>query len=188
MIGSNPSDDWNAIDPNVVFDEQDQPWLAFGSFWGGIKLRKLERTTGRLSSQDQTLYSLASRPRSSELPGAIEAPNIIRKNNYYYLFVSFDFCCRGKDSTYNIRVGRSRRVTGPYFDRSGKPMMEGGGTLVVAGAGRWAGPGHCSILQERDGDRLVYHAYDTEWRGVPTLRISSIRWDAEGWPTISAGN
>lgn len=188
VLSSNTSDDWNAIDPNVVFDEQDQPWLAFGSFWSGIKLRKLDRATGQLSSQDQTLYSLASRPRTSELPGAIEAPDIIRKNNYYYLFVSFDFCCRGKDSTYNIRVGRARRVTGPYVDRSGKPMMEGGGTLVIAGGGRWAGPGHCSILQEKDGDRLVYHAYDTEWRGVSTLRISPIRWDAEGWPTIAGSN
>jgi arabinan endo-1,5-alpha-L-arabinosidase len=188
VISSNVSDDWNAIDPNVVFDEQNQPWLAFGSFWGGIKLRKLEAATGQLSARDQNLYSLAARPRTPTSPGAIEAPDIIRQNNYYYLFVSFDLCCRGKDSTYNIRVGRARRVTGPYMDRSGKPMMEGGGTLVVAGAGRWAGPGHCSILQAKDGDRLVYHAYDTEWRGTSTLRISLIQWDAEGWPTIAANH
>ena len=181
VIGSNAGDDWNAIDPDVVLDEQGQPWLAFGSFWGGIKLRKLDTATGKLSSADQTLYSLARRPT----PGAIEAPNIIRKNDYYYLFVSFDFCCRGKDSTYNIRVSRARRLTGPYIDRSGKAMMDGGGTLVVAGAGRWAGPGHCSLLQEKSGDWLVYHAYDTDWRGVATLRIVALRWDSEGWPTIS---
>jgi arabinan endo-1,5-alpha-L-arabinosidase len=181
VISSNIADDWNAIDPDVVLDEQDQPWLSFGSFWGGIKLRKLDASTGKLSSQDQTLYSLARRPT----PGAIEAPNIIRRNGYYYLFVSFDFCCRGKDSTYNVRVGRARRLTGPYVDRSGKPMMDGGGTLVVAGAGRWAGPGHCSVLQGKDRDWLVYHAYDTEWRGVSTLRIAALRWDPEGWPTIS---
>jgi len=185
VIGSNIDDDWNAIDPNVVFDEHNQPWLAFGSFWGGIKLRKLEQATGKLSSQDQNLYSLASRPRTSSSPGAIEAPNIIRKNGYYYLFVSFDLCCRGANSTYNIRVGRARRLTGPYIDRSGKAMIDGGGTLVVGGAGRWAGPGHCAVLQEREGDHLVYHAYDTEWRGVPTLRISSLHWDSEGWPAVS---
>ena len=185
VIGSNTGDDWNAIDPDVVLDEQDQPWLAFGSFWGGIKLRKLERATGKLSTDDQNLYSLASRPRTSGAPGAVEAPNIIRKNDYYYLFVSFDFCCRGKDSTYNIRVGRSRRLTGPYIDRSGKPMMDGGGTLVIAGSGRWAGPGHCSVLQQKDRDWLVYHAYDTEWRGVATLRIAALRWDSEGWPIIA---
>jgi arabinan endo-1,5-alpha-L-arabinosidase len=185
VIGSDSRDDWNAIDPDVVLDEQNQPWLSFGSFWSGIKLRKLEQATGKLSSQDQTLYALASRPRTAELPGAIEAPLIIRKDGYHYLFVSFDFCCRGKDSTYNIRVGRARRLTGPYVDRSGKSMMEGGGTLVVAGNGRWAGPGHCSVLQGKNGDRLVYHAYDIERRGIPTLRIASLIWDSEGWPTIS---
>jgi arabinan endo-1,5-alpha-L-arabinosidase len=184
IIGSNAGDDWNAIDPNVVLDDHDKPWLSFGSFWGGIKLRKLDPATGKLSPADQTLYSLASRPRTKELPGAIGAPLIIRKNDYYYLFVSFDFCCRGKDSTYNIRVGRARRVTGPYVDRSGKPMMEGGGTLVVAGGGRWAGPGHCSVLQDKSGEMLFYHAYDTQWRGVPTLRIAPLQWDAEGWPSV----
>ena len=185
VISSNTTDDWNAIDPDVVLDEHNQPWLSFGSFWSGIKLRKLDRTSGKLSTDDPTLYSLASRGRDSGAPGAIEAPNIIRKNNYYYLFVSFDFCCRGKDSTYNIRVGRARSVTGPYVDRSGKQMMEGGGTLIVSGSGKWAGPGHSSVLQEKEGDWLVYHAYDVEWRGVSTLRISAIRWDKEGWPTIA---
>jgi arabinan endo-1,5-alpha-L-arabinosidase len=186
VIGSGASDDWNAIDPNLVLDEEGQPWLSFGSFWSGIKLRRIDAATGKLSSQDQTLYSLASRPRTRELPGAIEAPAIILRRGYYYLFVSFDICCRGQDSTYNIRVGRARRITGPYTDRSGKPLMEGGGTLVLEGAGgRWRGPGHCAILQTKEGDRLVYHAYDAEARGVPTLRISPIIWDAEGWPAIS---
>ena len=185
VISSYASDDWNAIDPNVVLDEHNQPWLSFGSFWGGIKLRKLERDTGKLSSQDETLYALASRPRKAQLPGAIEAPAIVRRNGYYYLFVSFDFCCRGKDSTYNIRVGRAGRVTGPYVDRDGKPMMEGGGTLVVASQGQWRGPGHCAILQDRDGEKLVYHAYDANARGIPTLRVEPIMWDPEGWPGVS---
>jgi arabinan endo-1,5-alpha-L-arabinosidase len=64
--------------------------------------------------------------------------------------------------------------------------MESVGTLVVTGKGRWAGPGHCAVLQNKDGDMLVYHAYDTEWRGIPTLRISRLLWDLEGWPRISA--
>ncbi|HUS10131.1 MAG TPA: arabinan endo-1,5-alpha-L-arabinosidase [Pyrinomonadaceae bacterium] len=185
VISSYSSDDWNAIDPNVVLDEKNEPWLAFGSFWGGIKLRKLDQTTGRLSSSDKTLYALASRSRNANLPGAIEAPVIIRKNSYYYLFVSFDLCCRGKDSTYNIRVGRALRLTGPYMDRSGKLMIHGGGTPVVAGKGRWAGPGHCAVLQNKEGEMLVYHAYDTEWRGIPTLRIARLLWDPQGWPRIS---
>ena len=185
VIGSTRSDDWNAIDPNIVLDEAGQPWLSFGSFWGGIKMRKIDPATGKLSAQDETLYALASRPRGPELPGAIEAPAIVRRNGYYYLFVSFDFCCRGAKSTYNIRVGRSRRVTGPYVDRGGKPLTEGGGTLVLEGGGRWVGPGHCAVLQTKDGDRLVYHAYDAERRGTPTLRVSRLFWDAEAWPTLT---
>jgi arabinan endo-1,5-alpha-L-arabinosidase len=184
VISSHPSDDWNAIDPNLVIDEEGQPWLSFGSFWGGIKMRKIDPATGKLLSTDSTLYSLASRPRTKDLPGAIEAPAIIRKNGYYYLFVSFDFCCRGPNSTYNIRVGRSRRLTGPYMDRDGKPLMEGGGTSVVTGGNRWRGPGHCAILPDKDGEKLVYHAYDANARGASTLRIASLSWDAAGWPTI----
>jgi arabinan endo-1,5-alpha-L-arabinosidase len=185
VIGSSRSDDWNAIDPNLVIDEAGQPWLSFGSFWGGIKLRRIDLATGKLSTQDETLYALAARTRSKELPGAVEAPTIVRRNGYYYLFVSFDLCCRGVKSTYNVRVGRARRVTGPYMDREGKPLTEGGGTLVVEGGGRWAGPGHCAVLQTKEGDRLVFHAYDTEWRGTPTLRISPLYWDAAGWPSLS---
>jgi arabinan endo-1,5-alpha-L-arabinosidase len=185
VIGSTRTDDWNAIDPNLVLDEAGQPWLSFGSFWGGIKLRRIDPATGKLSTQDETLYSLAARPRSKEQPGAVEAPFIVRRNGYYYLFVSFDFCCRGVRSTYNVRVGRARRVTGPYVDREGKALMEGGGSLVIEGGGRWAGPGHCAVLQTKEGDKLVYHAYDAEWRGASTLRISPLYWDAEGWPTIS---
>lgn len=186
IISSNASTDWNAIDPNIVLDEQGQPWLSFGSFWGGIKLRRIDLATGKLSGQDQKLYSLASRPRTKELPGAIEAPFIVRRNSYYYLFVSFDLCCRGKASTYNIRVGRARRVMGPYVDRSGVAMSEGGGTLLIEAEGRWRGPGHCAILQIEGGDMLVYHAYDAEKRGgVATLRIKPLFWDTEGWPTLS---
>src|SRR5688572_33184478 len=131
IISSIATDDWNAIDPNIVIDEEGEPWLSFGSFWSGIKMRKIDPATGKLSSKDTKLYSLASRRRSAELPGAIEAPVIIRSRGYYYLFVSFDFCCRGINSTYNIRVGRSKRVTGPYVDREGRDMMDEGGTLVI---------------------------------------------------------
>ncbi len=184
VISSYNTDDWNAIDPNIVIDEHGQPWMSFGSFWGGIKMRKLDATTGKLSSSDTKLYSLASRPRSAELPGAIEAPVIVRRGGYYYLFVSFDFCCRGINSTYNIRVGRAKQVTGPYLDRENKDMMEGGGTLVLSGGKRWRGPGHCAILREQAGDMLVYHAYDADARGVSTLRITSISWEAD-WPTVS---
>lgn len=183
IIQSRHYDDWNAIDPNIILDQDGQPWLAFGSFWDGIKLRRIDLRTGRLSTDDTKLYSLASRPRGPGSPGAVEAPFIIRRSGFYYLFVSFDFCCKGSQSSYKIMVGRSRNVTGPYTDRTGTPMTRGGGTLLVAGAGRWRGPGHNAVLQrEADADRIIYHAYDAEDGGVPKLRIESLVWDAAGWP------
>ncbi len=185
VISSSSADDWNAIDPNLVIDEKGEPWLSFGSFWGGIKLRKIDPLTGLLSKKDERLYALASRPRTEGQPGAVEAPFIFPRNNFYYLFVSFDFCCRGKNSSYNIRVGRSRQVTGPYFDREGVAMSEGGGTLVLAGAARWRGPGHCTVLPHKAGDLLIYHAYDADRRGASTLRIDRLFWDAKGWPRVS---
>ena len=183
VIESTGAEDYNCIDPNLVLDADGVPWLAFGSFWGGLKMRRLEYETGRLSTAGETLYSLARRTVNS---GSVEAPFIIRHGDYYYLFASFDFCCRGADSTYHVVVGRSENVTGPYVDRDGVPMMEGGGTQVTFPDDRWRGPGHNAILQDEGVDYIVYHAYDAQMGGTPTLRIDRLTWDAGGWPSISA--
>jgi arabinan endo-1,5-alpha-L-arabinosidase len=132
-------DDWNAIDPNVVIDAQGNPWLAFGSFWSGLKLIALDAGGARA---DHTITSIATRPETS-----IEAPFIIYRAPYYYLFASYDFCCQGDNSSYNVRVGRSKSISGPYLDRTGLDMMHGGGTPVVAGDSRWRGPGHNAVLR-----------------------------------------
>jgi arabinan endo-1,5-alpha-L-arabinosidase len=190
VVESKPEDNWNAIDPNLALDEKKQPWLSFGSFWSGIKLQKLDKTTGKLAKPEgkdtspPVLYSLSSRPHTGGGVGAVEAPFIIRHGSFYYLFVSFDFCCKGVESTYNIRVGRAAKITGPYVDRDGKPMSEGGGTLVRAGSGRWRGPGHNAVYRENNRDFLVYHAYDAEQNGAPTLRIEEMAWDSDGWPEV----
>jgi arabinan endo-1,5-alpha-L-arabinosidase len=180
VVGSTAADDWNAIDPNLAFDERGSPWLVWGSFWGGIKMRRVDPETGKLSPRDSTLHSLASRRPLK--PPAIEAPFIVRKGKHFYLFVSFDMCCRGKDSTYKVMVGRSKRITGPYAARDGTPMMEGGGTLLLEGDEAWRGPGHPAVLLGSDADLLVYHAYDGT-SGRPTLRISTMSWE-HGWPTL----
>lgn len=175
-------EDYNAIDPNLILDEEGVPWLAFGSHWGGIKMIRLDYDTGKPSTEDDTLYSLAQR---SAHPRAVEAPFIIRKGDFYYLFVSFDACCRGVDSTYRVMVGRSEDVTGPYIDRDGVPMMEDGGTQVTFPTERWRGPGASAVLQENGIEYLVYHAYDAESQGVFTLRIAPLAWDEEGWPSVT---
>lgn len=193
VLKSVASDDFNAIDPNIVLDENGQPWLSFGSFWSGIKMRRIDPMTGKLSAADSTLYSLASRarPEGAEDPPpgrpanwqAIEAPFIVRHQGYYYLFVSFDLCCRGTRSTYRIMVGRSAKVTGPYMDANGSPMLEGGGTQLVTANQRWLGPGGESVLQGPEGDLLVFHAYDAD-TGKPALQISTIVW-SDGWPHVA---
>lgn len=195
VLKSVETDDFNAIDPNIVLDNQGQPWLSFGSFWSGIKMRRIDATTGKVAASDPTLYALATRAKPEDAdppkPGlppnweAIEAPYIVRHGDFYYLFVSFDLCCRGVHSNYRIMVGRSRDVTGPYVDAEGKPMLSGGATQLLAGNSRWLGPGGESILQTASGDVMVFHAYDAE-TGKPALQVSTITWNGD-WPHVALG-
>src|SRR5208337_3849103 len=96
---------------------------------------------------------------------------------YYYLFVSFDRCCQGVDSTYKVMVGRSRGVTGPYLDRQGVPLREGGGSMMLESHGRVRGPGHNAVLQDGARTWFVHHFYDAEFHGARTLQIRPLRWD-----------
>ncbi len=182
VIESQPGFNYNCIDPNLVIDQEGVPWLAFGSFWSGIKMRRIDYATGKLSTEDETLYSIASRSNTTT---AIEAPFIIWRDGYYYLFVSFDQCCQGLQSTYRTMVGRSEAITGPYVDADGVPMMESGGTQVTFPSEEYRGPGHCAVLQDENGtDYIVYHAYAYRRTGQSVLRIDPLVWDAEGWPHI----
>jgi arabinan endo-1,5-alpha-L-arabinosidase len=182
VICSNVSttDDFNAIDPNAIVDTDGTPWLAFGSFWSGIKLIKLTLEGDR---DGTSLEALASRPSAG---GALEAPFLVRRCGYYYLFMSWDTCCKGADSTYNIRVGRAKTLHEGFVDRDGKALLQGGGTLVLKGGTRYRGPGHNAVLFTTDRAYNVYHAYDADNNGASVLRISELAWDADGWP-ISAG-
>jgi arabinan endo-1,5-alpha-L-arabinosidase len=178
-------DDWNAIDPNIVIEDERNVWLSWGSFWSGIKMRRIDAATGKLSIADTTMHSLSSRPRRKPIDGSVEAPTIIRHGNYWYLFVSFDRCCRGAESTYKVVVGRSLDIRGPYLDKTGTPMMEGGGSVVIEATGQtWRGPGHQTVLQDSGADYLLFHAYDAT-TGRPHLQISTMVWE-DGWPRVGA--
>ena len=129
---------YNAIDGTFVKDHNGDMWLAFGSYWDGIMLTPLNNSTLKPTTSPPTITHIAY--RWSHAP--IEAAYITYRNGYYYLFVNFDRCCAEVNSTYNIRVGRSTTITGPYYDKEGISMMSGGGSLFLAGNGRWIGPGH----------------------------------------------
>ncbi len=115
---------------------------------------------------------------------AIEAPFIFKKGDYYYLFVSWDRCCRGENSTYKVVVGRSPTITGPYLDRTDQNLNHGGGTLVVKGNENYAGIGHNSVYTFDDTDYLVAHGYDLSDNGRSKLIIAELEWDHDGWPFV----
>ena len=181
-------DRWNAIDPNLIMDENNIPWLAFGSFWDGLKLVKLDSSLTTLA-QPEEWYTIAARKRNNNLPdsvagdAAIEAPFIYRHNNYFYLFASFDYCCRGEKSTYKMVVGRSQKVFGPYLAKDGIPMNAGGGTILLEGDKKWHGVGHNAVAAFNGTDWLIFHAYDAADRGKSKLRMEKLRWNND-WPEV----
>lgn len=178
VIQSSPSDDFNAIDPAPALDAENRLWLAFGSFWSGIKLVELDHTSGRPLASGGPIYSLAAHDK-------IEAPFIHRRGDLYYLFVNWGQCCRGTNSTYQIRVGRGRSITGPYQDRDGKDLRDQGGTLVLESSGRYIGPGHAGIFTHAGVDWISFHFYDGTRNGKGTLAARRLRWDPEGWPIVA---
>lgn len=191
VIRSVPGRDlWNAIDPQLFVDQSGAAWLDFGSFWHGIKLVRMDSSLTKIA-KPQEWYTIASRARSWKTPddkagkAAIEAPFIFQKGKYYYLFVSYDYCCRGVNSNYKIMVGRSTSVTGPYVDKNGVKMRDGGATLVVKGNKKWPGVGHEAVYTFGDKDYIIFHGYDASDKGKPKLWIEELKWDKSGWPIVS---
>ncbi|MEV7194820.1 arabinan endo-1,5-alpha-L-arabinosidase [Streptomyces sp. NPDC093510] len=178
VVTSGPSSDHNAIDPNLFVDDDGKWWLSFGSWWTGIKMIRVDPSTGKPYAGDTTRHSLASRPTGTK---AVEAPYVVKRNGYYYLFASYDTCCAGTASTYKIKVGRASSPTGPYYDKNGVAMTNNGGTTVLESHGRYIGPGGQSVLKDVDGDLLVYHYYDAQDNGTPKLGVNLLDWGT-GWP------
>ncbi|UGQ49243.1 arabinan endo-1,5-alpha-L-arabinosidase [Massilia endophytica] len=174
-------DDWNAIDPNVIEDGKGNAWMAFGSFWSGIKMFKLN-ADWTLPAEPQEWKTIAA--RENRQPDDIEAPFIFRKNGWYYLFVSWGLCCQKEKSTYHVAVGRSREVTGPFLDKEGRDMAKGGGTVVIRGDSAWKALGHNSAYTLGGKDYMVLHAYETSDKYVQKLKVLEMKWDAAGWPAV----
>ncbi|KAI3621208.1 arabinan endo--alpha-l-arabinosidase [Moniliophthora roreri] len=189
VLSTSGSNNFNAIDPNLLV--VGNTWyLSLGSFWTGIKSVTLNPSTGKPNTS--TITSLAQRTANG---GAIEASNVFKNGNYYYLFTSWDNCCRGT-STYNIRVGRSSKYVsrvsigarlisecspnGGFVDKSGVALTSGGGTLVLQTHGNIIGPGGQDLMDDGDGPILIYHYYTPSgsFLGINRLDFSS------GWPVV----
>ncbi|MDE3068751.1 MAG: arabinan endo-1,5-alpha-L-arabinosidase [Verrucomicrobiota bacterium] len=178
VVQSSPRVNFNAIDPSLLRDRRGRLWMSFGSYWSGIKLTELDPKTGKRLAPDSPIYPLAWHRR-------IEASYLFYRDGFYYLFVNWGQCCQGVFSTYNIRVGRGRAVTGPYLDRTGTDLLDDGGTLFLKSSGRYIGPGHMGILTEGRTDWFTCHYYDGKDSGRPKLGLGRLAWTADGWPVYT---
>ena len=207
IVSHRHRDNWNAIDPNLILDDNGTPHLAFGSFWDGIQIvelsgkdfrtpvsnpRTIARSVGRRLTlaeiDDATKFAIEGNDTIEAGENAVEAPFIYRRNGWYYLFVSMDYCCRGERSTYNTVYGRSRNVAGPYLDKNGNPMDTGGGTYLYGPDGNFFGIGHCAVygdanVNDNGGNSTIFlsHAYEKAYGGRAKFFLRSLQFDSDGW-------
>jgi arabinan endo-1,5-alpha-L-arabinosidase len=177
VISSTGASAYNTIDPSVMLDADGKLWLAFGSFWQGIFLIELDPQTGLRIAPDSPVYHLAWNH-------SIEASCITRHDRFYYLFVNWGQCCQGTNSTYEVRVGRAEKITGPYLDRDGKDLADAGGSVFLHSYNRFIGPGHIGIVNDGSTNGATwfsYHYYDGATQGRSRLAVGKIEW-SDGWP------
>jgi arabinan endo-1,5-alpha-L-arabinosidase len=184
ILQSSASDNFNAIDPNILIDAGGSVWLTYGSFWNGIYQQQVDPATGEIQS-GSAIYHLAE--RASDVPNdPIEGSSLVYENGFYYLFTSWDYCCEANpsQSDYKIVVGRGTSPNGPFTDQSGVDMATGGGTILLQGDTTWAGPGgQTAYIDPADGDLIVFHALMLSQNGLDYLFVRSLTW-TNGWPVI----
>ena len=167
-----------AIDPNAVTDEDGNRWLAWGSFGHGIMLRQVDPASGKFLPNTQT-FNLA---RRDPFFLGIEGAQLVHRDGWWWLFVSFGFCCRGVESSYLIHVGRSQAITGPYVDEAGVPMTANGGTTITGSYANVVGPGHGWVMKNGDTWLVALGYNDRNHGGSSTLQLRPLVWGPDGWP------
>jgi arabinan endo-1,5-alpha-L-arabinosidase len=173
IVHSSEGENLNAIDPGVTLAPDGKLWLSYGSYHGNIELVELDPQTGRRIGTNSPVRIIANES---------EASDIIFHNGYFYLFVNHGGCCQGSNSTYNIRVGRAQKITGPYLDRFGENLVGGGGWLFLAAQGKDIGPGHFGLLADEGVEKFSCH-YEAELgRNRSLLDIRPLLWTPDGWP------
>ena len=174
VASSDGIEDCDAIDPAFLLDPTDgRLWLSYGTYFGFIRLVELDPKTGKRVEGNKAINIAID----------CEATALMYNDGWYYLLGTHGTCCDGANSTYNIVVGRSRKVTGPYLDNMGRDMLKGGGKMVVAAGGRVTGPGHFGRLDLGDGVQKMscHYEADLDQSGRSVLGIRPLLWK-NGWP------
>jgi len=177
---SDDTSPWGSIDPAVFTDAQGKVWMAFGSHLTGNWLVQLDPATGK--RLDANIKNIAGAPVYCEN----EASYVMQHGGYYYLFYNKGICCAGVTSTYYVQMGRSTSPTGPYLDKNGVDLLQGGGSNFLVGKDNYVGPGQVGLFTENNVNYLTYHYYNANANGQPTLGIGQLSWDAAtGWPSAT---
>lgn len=183
-----PGDDKNAIDAETIVDEKGRHWMFFGSYWSGIHVAELDPASGFLKSPSNPAITCVAK-NTGERGNPLEGAAVLKRGDYYYLFVSYGLAAQGVRSTYRIMVGRSKNAQGPFVDAGGKSMSDGGFVNVMKTSPPMMSPGHCDVLTLQDGRTVMpYHFYDARkaWNGdnwgLPTLQVRELLWTKDEWP------
>ena len=174
VASSDGVEDCDAIDPGLLLDPTDgRLWCSYGTYFGFIRLVELDPGTGERAEGNKAINIAID----------CEATDLIYRDGWYYLLGTHGTCCDGANSTYNIVVGRSRKVTGPYIDNVGRDMLTGGGRMVLAAGGRLVGPGHFGrVIPENGVEKMSCHyEADLDQGGRSVLGIRPLLWENE-WP------
>lgn len=189
VLASHSGDNFNAIDPTILVDPAGSVWLTYGSYWTGIYQQQIDPATGSIMT-GSSVYHLAQRA-ASVANDPIEGSSLVYANGYYYLFVSWDYCCLPDytQDNYKIAVGRSNSPHGPFLDESGTDMAAGGGTILLQGNGTmWGAPGgETAYIDATGGDLIVFHALNLKQGGLHDLFVNPLGWSG-GWPVIEPQN
>jgi len=173
----NGGDSVNCIDPNAFTDEDGKEYLIYGSYKGGLRLIELDPKTGKPNSDKPELYTITTKLG--------EGSYIIKGPEYYYIFASRGKCCSGIQSTYQIVIGRSKSVKGPYLNKEGKSWTDNNYSVFLAGDYDEPGRGHNGFFAQGDTTYIVYHAYTRAFNGQSLLNIKPLHMDKDGWPSLN---
>lgn len=170
----------NVIDPNVFVDKDGKVWLLYGSYKAGLRMVELDRKTGMLKKDPPQIITLTT--------SLGEGVYLIKGPAYYYIFASRGRCCAGNESTYQVVMGRSKNIEGPYLNKAGESWVNNKYTLFLEGNYAEPGRGHNGFFTEGDTTFIVYHAYTRSANGTSLLNIKPVYVGADGWPTMEKTN